>query len=181
MKTKHWLYDRYMAIIDRCENPNAARYADYGGRGIAICPEWRHDYWKFAAYVETQLGLPTKDKHSLDRIDNDYGYFPGNLRWAGYSEQSKNRRNARLWTWGEETLTLVEWSELLEINYDALRERYDTHNTLVRPDNNQLLRKRDRGPRVEWYTTINKKYVLSTPATYDEYDALQLAIFRELL
>lgn len=83
------MYVIWTAIIQRCTNPHHVRYADYGGRGITICPEWRHDFAAFYAYVgDRPPGL------TLDRIDNNSGYQPGNLRWATYVEQRANRRES---------------------------------------------------------------------------------------
>lgn len=86
-KTKHPLYDSYMEMIGRCERPTHKRYADYGGRGVAVCQRWREDFWSFVADMgERPSGL------TLDRKDNDKGYSPDNCRWASRSTQSKNRR-----------------------------------------------------------------------------------------
>lgn len=89
----HWLWS---AMIDRCVNPNNKRYARYGGRGITVCERWRHDFSAFAADIG-----PRPDKSlSIDRINNDGHYEPGNVRWATRSEQSKNRGK---WKAGNDT------------------------------------------------------------------------------
>ena len=73
----------------RCENPNATRYADYGGRGITVCDRW-HDFAGFLADMgEQPPGL------TLDRKDNDGNYEPGNCRWATRAEQNRNQRPRR--------------------------------------------------------------------------------------
>ncbi len=77
-------------MISRCENPNNKQYKDYGGRGITVCEEW-HDAWAFFHYLTTTLG-PCPPKHSLDRIDNDGNYEPGNIRWASKIDQARNKR-----------------------------------------------------------------------------------------
>jgi len=76
--------------IGRCHNPNHNRYNDYGGRGIFVHDEWRTEggFQKFMEYV----GPKPSPELTLDRIDNDKGYEPGNLRWATRSEQQRNRR-----------------------------------------------------------------------------------------
>ena len=83
------LYKAWYAMLYRCRNPRAKAYKYYGGRGIGVWPEW--DFVAFAAYVDTHLG-PRPPGMSLDRIDNDRGYEPGNLRWATRKQQRANRR-----------------------------------------------------------------------------------------
>lgn len=71
----------------RCADKNDVSYAIYGGRGIKVCPEWR-SFEKFIADV----GEKPTPAHTLDRIDPDGDYEPGNVRWATRKEQSANRR-----------------------------------------------------------------------------------------
>lgn len=86
--SKHPLYQTWTGIMDRCENPRAQRYRDYGGRGIEVCTEW-HDVRVFIAYIERELG-PRPPGMSLDRIRNNGNYEPGNVRWNGDTGQYEN-------------------------------------------------------------------------------------------
>lgn len=79
------------AMKHRCANPRNARYADYGGRGLRVCAEWLASFDAFLACVGTRPSA----RHSLDRINNDGNYEPGNVRWATASEQANNRRAPR--------------------------------------------------------------------------------------
>jgi hypothetical protein len=90
---KHPLYRTYSAMKSRCLSPDSHAYAAYGGRGITLYPEWAASSEKFLHWMDANLG-PRPAGHTLDRIDNDRGYEPGNLRWASPKEQPKNRRNA---------------------------------------------------------------------------------------
>lgn len=73
---------------DRCCNPSDRNYPDYGGRGLSMCQEWRDSFLAFYHHIGPR---PSPD-HSLDRIDNDRGYEPGNVRWATRAQQARNRR-----------------------------------------------------------------------------------------
>lgn len=72
----------------RCLNKNNPAYPNYGGRGIKICERWLESFENFRADV----GEPPSQNHSLDRIDNEKGYEPGNVRWAEDFIQVRNRR-----------------------------------------------------------------------------------------
>jgi hypothetical protein len=78
-------------MIDRCYNPRNNHYQYYGARGITVCDEWLNSVEAFAR----DMGLPPSPRHSLDRINNDLGYYKENCRWATATEQSRNRRNVK--------------------------------------------------------------------------------------
>src|SRR6266436_4256026 len=82
-------YYIWSEMIRRCHNPKHERYADYGGRGIIVCHEWRKSYAAFIVHI----GRRPVRKLTLERIDNSKGYEPSNVCWASYEEQNKNRRN----------------------------------------------------------------------------------------
>lgn len=88
--TDHPLYRTWHGVIQRCGNPKAPNFRLYGGRGIRVHDAWR-DPAMFLTWIETSLG-PRPHGMTLDRINVNGNYEPGNLRWATASEQSRNQR-----------------------------------------------------------------------------------------
>jgi len=82
------VYHRWLNMKQRCGNPNNPAWKDYGGRGITVCSRWLNSFEAFYADV----GDPPEAGLSLDRIDNDGDYEPGNVRWATWSQQMQNVR-----------------------------------------------------------------------------------------
>ena len=83
---KHPMYGAWHAMRQRCSNPKNEQYRNYGGRGIKVCSRWA-TFWNFLEDVGNR-----PEGYSLDRIDNDGNYEPGNVRWATPLQQSNNRR-----------------------------------------------------------------------------------------
>jgi len=112
-------YTCWQNIKERCFNPNCGSYAEYGARGITMADEWVNDYGKFLEHV----GRRPSDSHSIERIDNEIGYYPGNLRWALLDEQSVNKRWTRWVEWNGEQVKLAELCWDNGWNLDLIRGR----------------------------------------------------------
>ena len=107
-------------IIRRCYCSKHKAYPRYGGRGIAICDEWRNGPEIFCRWA-FENGY--KDNLTIDRIDNDGDYCPENCRWITYKEQANHRRNNHLVTCKGETRTLAEWETAAGILPKKIGER----------------------------------------------------------
>lgn len=81
-------YSTWASMIRRCYNKKEDNYKYYGGRGIKVCKSWRESFEAFFNHV----GIKPSSKHSIDRINNDGNYEPGNVRWATPKEQRTNKR-----------------------------------------------------------------------------------------
>lgn len=88
-------HESWTAMMTRCTNPKVHEWRHYGGRGILVCDRWT-DFRNFLA----DMGERPKD-HTLDRIDPNGNYEPGNCRWATHQQQALNKRNSKhLWVFG---------------------------------------------------------------------------------
>ena len=85
------IYSRWRNIINRIEDPSNEQYQYYGARGIKIYPLWRHDFLKFFEYIESLPDYGIKGM-TIDRINTNGNYEPGNLRWATPHMQCVNQR-----------------------------------------------------------------------------------------
>ena len=114
------LYDIWVNMKQRCFNQNDQAYQNYGGRGIAVCDEWKDD---FQAFYDWSVSNGYQDGLSIDRINNDGNYSPENCRWTDRNVQNRNRRNNHKITYNGVTKTVVEWAEEKNIPYELLLNR----------------------------------------------------------
>lgn len=109
-------YKSYHKMLERCYNPKANNYEDYGGRGIKVCQRWLESFENFFA----DMGLRPSPKHSLERKNNDGIYEPLNCRWATKKEQANNRRSSTRYQYDGLDMTQAQWSEYLKVPYGKL-------------------------------------------------------------
>ena len=117
--TRTPLYRIWSNIKRRTSDPKSRSYRDYGGRGIRMCDEWFNDFSAFYSYV----GDRPSAEHSLDRINNDRGYEPGNVRWVLKVVQANNTRSNRMITISGVTKTLSMWCRDNGVDYKAAHAR----------------------------------------------------------
>lgn len=112
-------YDAWRSMLKRCFNPRTKHYEDYGGRGITVWPAWRTSFRTFIEYIGRRPGKG----YSLNRINNDGHYEPGNIEWATSLQQGNNKRNNLRATYKGETLTVTEWARKTGLPEGTVRKR----------------------------------------------------------
>ena len=119
-------YTAWQSMWNRCTLPyHEENKRNYQDRGITVFEEWK-DFPTFLKYLLATIGRRPGPEYSIDRINNDKGYEPGNIRWATYKEQMRNRTNNRRITYHDETMTYAEFIERYRppfLSASALRGR----------------------------------------------------------
>jgi len=131
--SKHPLYATYHMMRQRCHNPNATDYQNYGGRGIFVCDRWLNS---FECFVK-DVGKRPKG-YTLERVNNSLGYSPSNVIWASPTRQSENKRNTVRLVYAGVTRTVKEWAELTGIDRKLILARirdlkWDVEQALLTP------------------------------------------------
>ena len=116
-KFPEWAIWREMK--SRCFNPKNKAFSFYGGRGITICEKWKNSFQAFLADV----GRRPDPKLTIERIDNNGNYEPGNVRWATMKEQSLNTRSVRLITIDGTTDSFTSWAHRFGLNHRLVERR----------------------------------------------------------
>lgn len=114
-------YRVWAGMKARCSNPKSNNFSRYGGRGIRVCQQWLDSYDQFLKDV----GRRPTPAHSLDRLDNDGHYEPGNVRWATPAEQARNRRSNHVIEFNGRRQCLQAWADELAISQTTLIERLE--------------------------------------------------------
>jgi hypothetical protein len=113
-------YRAWTGMKDRCYRPSYNKYSRYGGRGITVCDRWRDSFENFLEDV----GLPFPNQ-SIDRIDNDGNYEPGNVRWASRKTQANNTSRNRTIEHAGNSKNLAEWGRVIGRNPSSIASRLD--------------------------------------------------------
>lgn len=108
------LFVLWLCMRNRCSNPKHDKYAYYGGRGVTVHPAWQTSFLVFKKDILESIGPKPGKGWSLDRINTDGNYSPGNVRWATSKEQAQNKRNNVLVTMYGETRKTLDWCEKLQ-------------------------------------------------------------------
>lgn len=106
----------WLNMRQRCNDPNKADYANYGGRGIKVCDRW-------SSFENFLSDMGHANGKTLERKDNNKGYEPSNCVWATKKTQANNRRSNRLIEYKGESKTIQQWAEFVGLDYFTLRAR----------------------------------------------------------
>lgn len=130
-KTKE--YNTWSSMKQRCTNKTEVAYKNYGGRGIIICEGWLNSYENFLA----DMGRAPSPQHSIERINNNGNYEPGNCRWATIDEQQNNRRNNVHIKYLGISKTIPQWSREVGLSVPViigrLKRHWSVHDALTTP------------------------------------------------
>lgn len=129
------LYSVYRGMISRCYDTKHREYKNYGGRGITICDEWSGELG-YDAFAQWALSSGYNDKAeygecTIDRIDVDKGYEPGNCRWITNKEQQNNRRDNVRIEYNGESRTITEWAEMLGVSANMVKNHCIKHHESI--------------------------------------------------
>jgi len=117
-------YGAWAEAKRRCFSEGRPMYAQYGGRGITMDARWSDDFRAFLA----DMGPRPSPDHSIDRIDNEGNYEPGNCRWATRAEQNRNRRNCVYVNLDGSVVTVKEYCHAKQLKYRTIIKRIQELN-----------------------------------------------------
>ena len=114
------LYRIWTKMKERCYTTTNKRYKDYGGRGVAVCAEWKNGFMSFYNWA---MANGYDDTLTIDRIDVDGNYEPTNCRWITMKQQSRNKRSNIIFTYNGVTHCLIDWCNILNLKYNTIKMR----------------------------------------------------------
>lgn len=122
------IYKVWASMVSRCSNPDDHAFEHYGARGINVCDQWKAS---FARFLEDMGQRPT-DGHSIERVNNDLGYGPGNCVWIKQERQAQNTRKVRRFSFRGSVMTLRQISEHYGMPLASLNRRLEAGWTIER-------------------------------------------------
>lgn len=125
-------YRTWGSMKERCSNPEHVSWDRYGGRGIAVCERWL----AFDNFL-LDMGERPSLQHSIDRIDGDKGYEPGNCRWADLKTQARNQKTNVILAHNGVSACVAEWADITGLPHNTIRKRllagWSVERTLTAP------------------------------------------------
>ena len=136
-KTNTKIYKLWIGIKNRCNNINSPKYKSYGGRGIKVCDEWQNDFMSFYNWTLAN-GYDENAKYgecTIERLNVNGDYEPSNCTFKNLKEQANNKTTNIFVEYNGETHTLKQWSEIFNLKYKSVVNRYHLYldgKTLVK-------------------------------------------------
>ena len=127
-------------IINRCERKYSTGYKSYGEKGIHVCDEWRNTTDGLYNFINWAISSGYNNTLTIDRIDNEKGYYPENCRWATYREQGKNKRNTIIVKYKGKNMCISELADILGCSRIAIFKKIKQNKPIE-------LTKRGRKPK----------------------------------
>lgn len=121
-------YTSWVCMKMRCNNKNTKGYDRYGGRGITVCDRWQNSFLDFLQ----DMGPRPGQDYSIERVENNKNYEPGNCRWATRIEQANNRRANTILEFNGRRLTISQWSAITGLHRCAIHYRINHGWTVER-------------------------------------------------
>lgn len=118
------LYMHWANIKNRCYNKKSPRWKDWGGKGITMHEPWKQSFKTFYDYITKLPNYEIEGFNSIDRINNNKGYIPGNIRWANIEMQNNNKSNVYKITYNGKTQNLAQWAKELKLGKDTIHNRH---------------------------------------------------------
>ena len=122
MKKRSPEYTAWVHMITRCDPKNSSTFPRYAGRRVRVCDRWTAS---FSNFLE-DMGVRPSGSHSLDRIDNDGNYEPGNCRWATTAQQARNKSNNRILSAHGISKCVQDWADDIGVNQGTIMHRIAT-------------------------------------------------------
>lgn len=149
------LYGIWKGIRRRCGvigSLTSRKHMSYANRSISMSPDWEYDFQKFCEDV----GTPPSEAHSIDRIDNDKGYYKENVRWASSKEQANNRSDNIVIEMDGQRKTLQEWCEFHDVDREVVGGRWRVLFAATRPKNKPCLQYSIEGELIARYNGVKE-------------------------
>jgi len=127
-------YKIWGGLRSRCNNANNPSYNNYGAKGIKVCERWENG---FSNFLE-DMGLAPSKRHTIDRIDNNGDYEPGNCRWATYTQQNNNKSDNVFLEFNGVVMQVAQWAKEFGVSYAYINNRRYRYNDTIADIANRL-------------------------------------------
>ena len=119
-KSHSRIYQIWNSMKQRCSNPRAISYKNYGAKGVVVCDEWERN---FETFYKWAMSNGYEEHLTIDRINSNGNYCPENCRWATPEEQQHNTSYNRVYSYKGVTRDVTQWAEVMGVSRNMLYKR----------------------------------------------------------